>query len=341
MNLIFPFNQYWHVYLGFVTFLLLVVVFDLGIFHRKAHRVSMKEASLWTIGWIGLALAFNYWLYCFTYHTFTASPELLAWSGKTAPEVSKQIALEYLTGYVVEKSLAIDNIFVFVVIFNYFAVPARFQHRILFFGIIGAIIFRGVFIGLGSLLLQYHWILLVFGAFLIFTGFKLCFASEKEESGLDGNFVLKILRRVFPIGAQGTSLHFFTRENGKVLATPFLIALLMIEASDIIFAVDSVPAIFAITKEPLVVFTSNMMALLGLRSLYFLLAGSVDVFYLLRYGLGIVLVFVGLKMVWLNDLFGGKFPISYSLGFITGVILLSMAGSVLFPKQQIDDTTTK
>jgi tellurite resistance protein TerC len=328
----FPFSQYWQLYLGFIGFLLLIITVDLGVFHKKAHAVTMKEATAWSFIWFLIALAFNYWLYQYCLTKFSLNPDLLLGSDKTAEALSQQLALEFLTGYVVEKSLAIDNIFVFVVIFNYFAIPAAFQHRILFYGILGAILFRGIFIGLGSILLQYHWILVIFGLFLIATGIKLCFAPEKEHD-LSKNLVLKLLNKFIPISLKADRFKFFIREHKQTLATPLFICLLMVEISDIVFAVDSVPAIFAITKEPFIVFTSNMMALLGLRSLYFLLAGAVDLFHLLKYGLGIVLIFVGLKMVWLHDLFDGKFPIVYSLSFIALVIGGSMLLSLLFPKK--------
>jgi tellurite resistance protein TerC len=336
----FPFHEYWQLYLGFICFLLVIITLDLGLFHKKPHAVSMKEATAWSLIWILLALSFNYWFYEYCLLKFSAHPELISGSGKTPEIFSQQLALEFLTGYLVEKSLAVDNIFVFVVIFNYFAIPSAFQHRILFFGIIGAILFRGLFISLGSILLQYHWVLTVFGVFLIFTGFKLCFAPEKETD-LSKNIILRILNKILPISYQTSSFKFFSKKNQTWSATPLFVALLMIEFSDIIFAVDSVPAIFAITKEPFIVFSSNMMALLGLRSLYFLLAGSVDLFYLLKYGLGIVLIFIGLKMVWLNDLFDGHFPIVYSLIFIAGVISGSMLFSVIFPKKRHKKASSK
>lgn len=331
MNSLFPFADYWHLYGLFVGLILLIILLDLGIFHRTPHKVSIKEATIWSFIWISLALVFNYVLYIYTYHKFSASPELIAWTGKSVDEISKQVGLEFLTGYIVEKSLSVDNIFVFVVIFNYFSIPAQYQHRILFYGILGALFFRAFFISLGSILMQYHWVIVIFGVFLIFTGIKICFSKDKHEN-LENNFVLKMLNKVLPVTSHTDGNWFFIKENGKYMATSMFVALAMIELSDIIFAIDSVPAIFAITKEPLIVFTSNMMAILGLRSLYFLLAGSVDLFHLLKYGLGIVLAFVGLKMVWLNELFGGKFPIHYSLAIIGFVIAASMILSIVVPK---------
>jgi tellurite resistance protein TerC len=249
-------------------------------------------------------------------------PEAAAW----------RVALEFLTGYVIEKSLSVDNIFVFVMVFSYFAIPAKYHHRVLFYGILGALIFRAIFVALGAALMQYHWVVVFFGLFLIFTGLKIFFAKEK---GVDPekNLLIRLLRRVIPVTHSLQDGKFLTNVNGRHYATPLLVALVFLEATDVIFAVDSVPAIFAITNEPFIVFTSNIFAILGLRSLFFMLAGAVDKFYLLKYGLGVVLVFVGLKMVWLNGLFDGKFPIWLSLGIISGVIGVSVLFSLMFPRR--------
>ncbi|HWW75137.1 MAG TPA: TerC/Alx family metal homeostasis membrane protein, partial [Pyrinomonadaceae bacterium] len=211
----------------------------------------------------------------------------------------------------------------------------KYQHRVLFYGIVGALIFRAAFIAVGSALMQHHWVVLVFGAFLIFTGVKMMFASEKGVEP-EKNLLIRLFRRFVPVTNALHGQRFFVRENGLLRATPLFVALLFLEATDIIFAVDSVPAIFALTGEPLIVFTSNIFAILGLRALYFLLAGALDKFHLLKYGLAVVLVFVGLKMVWLNGLYGGKFPISLSLGFIGAVIALSVAFSLAFPRRQAE-----
>jgi tellurite resistance protein TerC len=221
-------------------------------------------------------------------------------------------------------------------VFAYFAIPAKYQHRVLFYGILGALIFRAIFIGMGSYLMQFHWIIYIFGAFLIVTGIKMMLVPEKEIEP-EKNFLIRLFKRFVPVTPQLHGQKFFIRgDGGRLFATPLLIALLFLELTDIIFAVDSVPAIFAITKEPLVVFTSNIFAILGLRAMYFMLAGAVDKFYLLKYGLAVVLIFVGLKMVWLNDAFGGKFPITWSLGFILATILLSVIVSLMFPKATHD-----
>src|SRR6185436_16322153 len=258
-------------------------------------------------------------------------PRLMAVPGFDPQAVAWLVSLEFLTGYVVEKSLSVDNIFIFVMVFSYFAIPAKYQHRVLFYGILGALVFRAIFVALGSALMQYHWVVLFFGVFLIFTGIKIFFTKEKEVEP-EKNLLIRMLRRLVPVthGLQGPQ--FLARRDGRLYATPLLVTLVFLEATDIVFAVDSVPAIFALTNEPLIVFTSNIFAILGLRALYFMLAGAVDKFHLIKYGLGIVLIFVGLKMVSLNELFGGKFPIGISLGIIAVVIGASVVLSLVFPK---------
>jgi tellurite resistance protein TerC len=244
-----------------------------------------------------------------------------------AANLADQTALEFLTGFVVEKSLSVDNIFVFVVVFSYFAIPAKYQHRVLFYGIIGALIFRIIFISIGAALMQWHWVIWLFGGFLILTGIKILLAPEKPIEP-DKNPIIRLLRWLVPATPQLEGDRFFLRKKGVLHATPLFVALVFIELSDIVFAVDSVPAIFAITKEPLIVFTSNVFAILGLRALFFLLAGIMHKFWALKYGLGLILVFVGLKMVWLNDSFGGKFPVTWSLGIIATVLAISVVLSL-------------
>jgi len=327
----FPFAEYWHFYAGFMAFVLAMLALDLGVFHRKAHDVSFKEASIWSVVWVSMALLFNFGLYRYALWKFPQDERLLA-NPNFVPDVAAwTVSMEFLTGYIVEKSLSVDNIFIFVMVFAYFAIPTKYQHRVLFYGILGALVFRAIFIGLGSALMQFHWVIYLFGAFLILTGIKMFFASN-EEIEPEKNLLIRIFRKFMPVSPKIDGKNFFSRIEGKWHATPLFIALLFLEATDIIFAVDSVPAIFAITKEPFIVFTSNIFAILGLRSMYFMLAGVIDKFYLLKYGLAIVLVFVGLKMVWLNDAFGGKFPISYSLGFISLTILASVLLSLAFPR---------
>ena len=330
---LFPFADYWWFYLCFTGFVLLLLALDLGVFHREAHEVSFREAAAWSAVWVGLALLFNFLLYQYALWKFPLDPRLAAVPGFDPQAAAWRVALEFLTGYVVEKSLSVDNVFVFVLVFGYFAVPAKYQHRVLFYGIIGALAFRAVFIALGSALMQYHWVVVLFGAFLIITGLKMMFAAEKPVEP-EKNLLIRLFRRLVRVTPALHGQRFFVRLNGALYATPLLVALLFLEATDIIFAVDSVPAIFALTGEPLIVFTSNIFAILGLRALYFMLAGAVDKFHLLKYGLALVLVFVGLKMVWLDGLFGGKFPIGPSLGIIASVIGASVVVSLLFPKAQ-------
>jgi len=329
---LFPFFEYWWFYLSFVGLVVLLLALDLGVFHRKAHAVGFREAATWSVVWIALSLLFNLLLYNFALWRFPQDSRLMAVPGFDPNAAAWRVSLEFLTGYVIEKSLSVDNIFVFVMVFSYFSIPAKYQHRVLFYGILGALILRGIFVALGAALMQYHWVVIVFGLFLIFTGFKILFAKEKEIDP-ERNFLIRLLRRVIPVTSTLQGGKFFTLQNGRRLATPLLVALVFLEATDVIFAVDSVPAIFAITKEPMIVFTSNIFAILGLRALFFLLAGAVDKFHLLKYGLGVVLVFVGLKMVWLNQLFNGKFPILLSLGIISGVIAASVVLSLVFPRK--------
>jgi tellurite resistance protein TerC len=326
---LFPMAEYWWFYLLFTGFVLLALALDLGVFHRKAHEVSFREASVWTAIWISLALLFNLLFYYYALYRFSTSERLLAIPGFNPALQAKTSALEFLTGFVVEKSLAVDNIFIFAVVFAYFAIPKMYQHRVLFWGILGALVFRAIFIAMGSILMKYHWVVVFFGALLIFTGIKMFFAGT-EDQNLENNRILKLLKRIFRIHPKIEGQRFFIRKDGALYVTPLFVALIFLELSDIIFAVDSVPAIFALTREPLIVFTSNIFAILGLRSMYFMLAGVMDRFVFIKYGLAAVLVFVGLKMVWLNEAFGGKFPITWSLTIIATLIGSSVVASLLF-----------
>jgi tellurite resistance protein TerC len=322
--LLFPFAEYWWFYAGFAGFVLAVLALDLGVFHREAHEVSAREAATWSLVWVALALAFNFLFYRYMQWHFPQVPEL---AGMAHDELARTSALEFLAGYVVEKALAVDNVFVFVAVFSYFAVPPRLQHRVLFYGILGALVFRALFISLGAVLMQYHWVVVIFGAFLILTGIKILFLPEKPVEP-EKNPVIRLVKRFVPIWPKIEGDQFWIRREGIVYATPLFVALVFIEFSDIIFAIDSVPAIFALTNEPLIVFTSNIFAILGLRAMYFLLASAVQYFQYLKYGLGVILVFVGLKMVWLNQAFGGKFPITWSLGIIGALLAVSMLVSI-------------
>ena len=324
---LFPITDYWWFYLCFTLFVLLLLALDLGVFHRTAHKVTAKEAATWSCVWVGLALIFNYLFFQYAQWKFPIDPRLV---GLDHPALANQVGLEFLTGYIIEKSLSVDNLFVFVAVFAFFGIPEKYQHRVLFYGIVGALIFRAIFIALGSVLMEYAWVVVFFGALLMLTGVKLFFAPAAHIDP-SKNYVIRALKRFLPITTTVDGPHFFVRQNGILFGTPLMLTLVFVELSDIIFAVDSVPAIFALTKEPLIVFTSNVFAILGLRSLYFLLAGVYHRFHLLKFGLGVVLIFVGAKMVWLNDMFGGKFPIGWSLGFIGTVLTISIAASLLRP----------
>jgi len=330
--LLFPFHDYWWFYAGFTLFVLLVLALDLGVFHKQAHEVGVREATVWSVVWIALALAFNYLFYRYALWQLPQVPQL---AGLDHAQLARDASLEFLAGYVVEKALAVDNIFVFVAVFSYFAVPPRLQHRVLYYGILGALLFRALFISLGAVLMQYKWVVLVFGAFLLVTGLKILFLPEKPVDP-ERNPVIRLLKRLVPVWPRIEGDKFWLRHEGVLYATPLFVALVFIEFSDIIFAIDSVPAIFALTNEPLIVFTSNIFAILGLRAMFFLLANAVQMFHYLKYGLGVVLIFVGLKMVWLNTAFGGKFPITWSLAIIGSVLALSILVSIATRKPGAD-----
>ncbi len=292
-------------WLAFNGFILALLALDLGVFHRRAHVPGAREALWWTAAWIGLALAFGACLYA---------------------RAGQEIALEYLTGYVVEKSLSIDNIFVMVTVFAFFGVPARDQHRVLFWGILGALVLRGAFIGAGTFALhRWHWILYGFGALLMVTGWRTALGKD-ETPDLERNLVVRLATRFLPVTEDYHGHHFLVRREGRLHATPLLLVLCVIEASDVVFAIDSIPAVFAITEDPFLVYTSNVFAILGLRSMYFVLADFVRRFVYLKYGLSAILVFVGGKM-----LVGGfyKVPTPVSLAVITGAVALSIVASML------------
>jgi tellurite resistance protein TerC len=333
-SLLFPFADYWWFYLGFVLFVLaLLLLLDLGVFHRRQHPVSFKESISWSAIWISLALLFNYGLYLYAQQRFASDSLFIIKHGLAPTAAARQVGLEFLAGFVIEKSLAIDNIFVFVVVFSFFRVPTAYQHRILFFGILGALVFRAIFIAMGAALLQFHWVVLAVGLFLIFTGTKILFTSNnKPDPG--SNAIVRLVTRLVPVTPELHGQHFFVRQAGVLYATPLLLCLVFIEVSDVIFATDSVPAIFAITREPLIVFTSNIFAILGLRSLYFILAAAVDRFHYLKLVLGLILILVGSKMSWLPAVYGAEFPLLWSLAII-GVLLGTgiLASIVLKPQQ--------
>jgi tellurite resistance protein TerC len=326
-----PFSEYWWFYGGFTILIVLLLALDLGVLNRRAHVVSAREAAGWSALWVSVALAFNLAFYHFLLARLAHDSRLTSIVGFDPHKAAWQAALEFLAGYVTEYSLSVDNIFVFVVVLNYFNVPAKYRHRVLFFGILGALVFRGLFIAMGALLLRFEPVIVIFGVFLLYTGVRMMFAEERGVEP-EQNAIIRLFRRFVPVTGEMVGKRFFVVQSGRLHATPLFIALLFLEMTDILFAVDSVPAIFALTREPLIVFTSNIFAILGLRSMYFMLAAAVDKFHMLKYGLGIVLVFVGLKMVLLNRLYHGHFPISVSLGIIVGVIGASVALSLIFPR---------
>lgn len=296
----------WAVFNGIVILLLLL---DLGVFHRSAERVSVRQALLWSAFWIFLSLMFNGWIY---HHHGTEK------------------GMEFLAGYILEKSLSVDNLFVFLLIFSYFKVPAELQHRVLFFGILGALVLRGIFIYLGvTLVREAAWVLYIFGAFLIYSGFKLLTHDDDEDANPE-NAIVRAFRKHVPMTDGFREQKFIVVEEGVKKATPLMLVLVAVETSDVLFAVDSIPAVFGVTKDPFIVYTSNVMAILGLRALYFALAGLVEYFHYLKYGLAFILIFIGSKML------GEKYlhlPISVELGIIGALLGLSVAASLFFPKK--------
>jgi tellurite resistance protein TerC len=300
-----------HLWIIFSVFVLGMLSLDLGVFNRKAHEVRFKEALTWSCVWVALSLVFNWWIY----HEF-----------------GKQKALEFLTGYVIEKALSVDNIFVFIILFASFAVPKIYQHRVLFWGVIGAIVMRAIFIGLGAALVaRFHWVMYIFGAILIFTGIKLMKEGDAEPHP-EKNPIYKFARRLMPAVPEYHGKAFTILKDGRRHATPLLLVLIAIEATDVVFAVDSIPAIFAISTDPFIVYTSNIFAILGLRAMYFLLAGVIDKFHFLKYGLALVLLFVGVKMVIVEWY---KVPIGVSLGVIAGILTIAVLASVIWPKAPV------
>ncbi|MBL9169211.1 MAG: TerC family protein [Verrucomicrobiales bacterium] len=299
-------------WVGFNVFVLAMLALDLGVFHRNAHVVTFKESMAWTVTWIGLALLFNLGLWYFS---------------------GPQKALEFFTGYVIEKSLSVDNVFVFALLFSYFAVPQLYQHKVLFWGILGALCMRAAMIVIGAALItKFAWIIYIFGAFLILTGLKMIFKRE-EEIHPERNPVVRWFKKLMPVTSDYRGDKFFVKENGVRMATPLFVVLLLVEISDLIFAVDSIPAIFAVTTDPFIVYTSNVFAILGLRSLYFALAGVMDKFHYLKIGLGVVLTFVGVKMLLAHSPY--KLDTLVSLGVIVLILGTSVVMSLLRPKKII------
>lgn len=299
---------------GFIAFVVVMLALDLFVFGgRKAHRVGVREAAAWSIAWLALAMAFN---------------ALLWWylSGTVGRDIADQKALEFLTGYVIEKSLSVDNVFVFLLIFTAFQVPAEYQRRVLIYGVIGAIIMRAIMIIAGAYVVrEFSWVLYIFGAFLLITGMRMLVAADKEPD-VEKNWLLRLARRHLRVtdGLRGEK--FFVRENGLLFVTPLFLVLLLVEASDLVFAVDSIPAIFAVTTDPFIVFTANIFAIMGLRALYFLLADMADRFHLLKYGLALVLSFIGVKLM-IAPFY--HIPIELSLGIVVTTLTLSVVASLI------------
>lgn len=294
---------------GFNVFVVVMLALDLGVFHRKNEVVKVREALIWTAIWVSLALCFNGFIY--------------VWKGKEA-------ALQFLAGYLIEESLSVDNLFVFLLVFSYFKVPSQYQHKVLFWGILGAALMRASLILVGTALIdRFHWVIYIFGAFLLVTGIKLGLSSgEDDELDPGKNPVVRLVKRFMPVTPDYHGDNFFIRHEGKLLATPLFIVLMVVETTDLVFALDSIPAIFAITTDPFIVYTSNIFAILGLRSLYFALAGMMELFHYLRYGLAFILSFVGVKML-VSKLF--HIPIGVALGVIAVVLAFSIFASIKWP----------
>lgn len=300
--------------LGVFFIVVIVMIFvDMFMLGRKGDtKVSTKEALIWSVIWITIAMLFNLWLYFYL-------------GSKYGEEIATQKSLEFLTGYILEKSLAVDNLFVFVMLFAYFKVPEIYQKRVLVYGIFGALILRSIMIVVGATLVsQFHWILYIFGAFLLFSGIKM-FKSSEDSGDIENNFIIKFLKRNFKITDNYHGEKFFVKIDGKTWITPLFVVLIFIEATDLIFAVDSIPAIFAVTTDPFIVYTSNIFAILGLRALYFILADMADRFELLKYGLAVILMFIGVKLLIIEFY---KIPILLSLGFVIGVLVISIIASI-------------
>jgi tellurite resistance protein TerC len=292
---------------SFLALIFAMLALDLGVFNRKEHRIGLREAVFWSVVWTIIALIFNAWVYY---------------------RFGSQLGIEFLTAYVIERALSFDNIFVFIVIFNYFAVRAEHQHRVLFWGILGALIFRGIFIAMGTALLaRFDWLILVFGAFLAYTGVKILTQKETEVHP-ERNPVVRIFQKLVPLTNQYHGKSFFIREGGRLVATPLMLVLVVVEATDVVFAVDSIPAVFGVTRDAFIVFTSNIFAILGLRALYFLLAGLMHKFRYLSVGLGLVLVFIGVKMLIHNWV---HIPTALSLGIVLAILAASVVVSLLRP----------
>lgn len=327
MQHIYPFSEFWPLYVLFSAGIAAILLASLKAFHKGPEEITIRKASISALNWFGLALLFNVALYGITYFHLSRNPEIAAQLGGTAEGLARQTALEFLSGYLVEKSLAVDNLFVFIVIFQFFSIPRENQHRVLFYGLFGALVLRAIFIAMGSVVMDIKWVVIAFGVFLIYQGISVLRGKEPEIHPED-NKLLRLLRRILPLSPRLDGQRFFTRVDGRLCATPLFLALIFVEITDIMFAFDSVPAIFGLTKEPLVVFTSNIFAVIDLRALYFLLLAFIGRFHYLGVGLSFVLIFIGTKMALLDEVLAWHVPTEVSLlvvlGLITGSILLSL-----------------
>jgi tellurite resistance protein TerC len=330
MTHIFSFAEFWPLYLLFSLVVAGILLTSLRAFHRQPEEISIRKAGISALSWFGLALAFNVFLYFLTYWHLSHRPELTAALGGTADSLARQTALEFLSGYLLEKSLAVDNLFVFIVIFQFFSIPKENQFRVLFYGLFGALVLRAIFIAMGSVMMEIDWVVVMFGIFLIYQGISVLRGKEPEIHP-ENNRLLKLLRKYIPLTPKLDGQKFFTRVNGKLMATPLFLALIFVEFTDIMFAFDSVPAIFGLTKEPLVVFTSNIFAVIDLRALYFLLLAFIGRFHYLGVGLSFVLVFIGLKMALFDVILDYHIPTEVSLIVVLGLIVGSMTLSLMKP----------
>ena len=311
----------WIFWLLFNVFVLAMLALDLGVFHREKHVVKVREAIAWTVFWIALATCFAVLIYFFG-HT------LVGHHGPSNPRLS----LEFVTGYLIELSLSVDNLFVFLLLFRYFHVPRAYQHTVLFWGVIGALVMRAIFIAAGvTLLNRFHWVIYIFGAILIYSGVELMRQKNKKLNP-EANLLLRGFRKLFPVTKDYHGDKFFIQRGTIRYATPLAVVLLMVEATDVLFAADSIPAVLAVTREPFIVYTSNVFAILGLRSLYFALSGLIEAFHLLHYGLSVILIFIGIKMLASNYV---EVPIVVALGVVAGVLALSVVLSMVFPRKQL------
>jgi tellurite resistance protein TerC len=327
---IFPFSEFWPVYLLFSLAVTVVLWLSLRTFSRQAHEVSIREATISALSWLGIALFFNVCLYVFTLWHLQHDPARALSLGGTPESLARQTALEFLSGYLLEKSLAVDNLFVFLVIFRFFSIAPQYQQRVLFYGLFGAIVLRAIFIAMGSVVMEIPVVVIGFGLFLIYQGFSVLRGKEPEIHP-EKNRVLRLLKRFLPISNSLDGQRFFTKLDGRWLCTPLFVTLIFVEITDIMFAFDSVPAIFGLTKEPMVVFTSNIFAVIDLRALYFLLAAFISRFHYLSYGLSFVLIFIGVKMALFDEILHMKLPTEISLMVVLGLIVGSIVLSLVKP----------